>query len=383
MNTPAEPTPESEPLGCGVSGEFPEWLAGQDGSLAVTTYQAGKVVLVGFDGGVTALFRHFARPMGMAVDGSRMALALKDQLWLLTDTPTLAASYSESTPSGGPDPAAGRYDAFYLPRVSYFTGAIDAHDLAFGNDGLWVVNTQFSCLAQCSDTVNFTPRWRPKFISALAPEDRCHLNGLALVDGSPKYVTALAATDSVQGWRPVKAHGGVVVDVTTDAIVLHTLSMPHSPRWHGGRLWFLNSGAGELCVADPGKPGYTVVAILPGFLRGLCFVGNHAIVGLSKLRPSGVLTGLPIQNRFPQLLCGVAVVDLSDGHNVGTLEFTGGCSELYEVQWLPNRRRPMILNMERQEQTAAFVTPEQGWLIEKPKPEETKPPPGAWGGVAG
>jgi uncharacterized protein (TIGR03032 family) len=365
MTAPSSPAPDFEPLGCGVSGAFAEWLAEHSGSFAVTTYQAGKVVLVGFDGGVTALFRHFSRPMGMAVDGMRLALALKDQVWLFTDTPALATEYAEQSLGGAADPAAGTYDAFYLPRVGYFTGPIDAHDLAFGADGLWCVNTQFSCLSQVSEEYSFVPRWRPPFISSLSPEDRCHLNGLALVDGAPRYVTALAATDSPQGWRPVKTHGGVMLDVETGELILHTLSMPHSPRWHGGRLWFLNSGAGELCVADPGRPGYTVVSILPGFLRGLCFVDNSAIVGLSKLRPSGALAGLPIQNRFPQLLCGIAVVDLMDGRTIGTLEFTGGCSELYEVQWLPNRRRPMILNLERQEQTLTFTTPEQGWLVGK------------------
>ena len=366
MNASAPPAPEGEPIGCGVSGNFADWFAGQNGSLAVTTYQAGKVVVVGWDGGVTALFRHFDRPMGLAVEGSRLALALKDQIWLFADTPALAATYAETGPDRAIDPAAGKYDAFYLPRVGYFTGAIDAHDLVFGHDGLWIVNTQFSCLAQCSTEFSFVPRWRPPFISALSPEDRCHLNGLALVDGSPKFVTALAATDSPQGWRPVKANGGVMIDVTSNAIVMNALSMPHSPRWHDGRLWFLNSGAGELCVADSGRTGYGVIAILPGFLRGLCFIDNHAIVGLSKLRPNSALSGLPIQKRFPQLMCGVAVVDLRDGRTIGVIEFAGGCSELYEVQWLPKRRRPMILNLDRQEQTATFVTPEQGWLVEKP-----------------
>jgi uncharacterized protein (TIGR03032 family) len=364
MSRPA-PAPESRPIACGVSGAFSDWLGAQNGSLAVTTYQAGKVVLVGWEGGVTALFRHFDRPMGLAADGPRLALALRDQVWLFADAPDLAPLYSESAPGGAPEPAAAA-DAFYLPRVGYFTGPLDAHDLAFGRDGLWAVNTRFSCLAQLGEQFSFVPRWRPPFISELGPEDRCHLNGLAVVDGAPRYVTALAATDTPQGWRPVKSHGGVLLDVPTGATVLHTLSMPHSPRWYEGRLWFLNSGAGELCVADPGRLGYTVVAVLPGFLRGLCFVGRYAVVGLSRLRPSGVLAGLPIQNRFPQLTCGVLVVDLSNGRTVGGLEFTSGCSELYEVQWLPGRRRPMILNLDRVADGPLFATPERGWRIEPP-----------------
>jgi uncharacterized protein (TIGR03032 family) len=367
MSEPAPPAAEPDPIACGVSGGFADWLAGHDGSLAVTTYQANKVALVGFDGGVHALFRQFDRPMGLAVDGPRMAVALKDQVWVLGDAPDLGRAYAEP----GGDPAAGRYDACYLPRLAYFTGPIDAHDLAFAGDDLWMVNTRFSCLARLGPNHSFVPAWRPPFVSELAPEDRCHLNGLALVDGFPRYVTALAATDTAQGWRAVKAHGGVIVDVAASRVALHTLSMPHSPRWHDGRLWFLNSGAGELCVCDPPKPGYTVAAILPGFLRGLCFVDGFAVVGLSKLRPSGVLAGLPIQNRFPELTCGVAVVDLSDGRTIGAFEFTNGCSELYEVQWLPGRRRPMILNPERPASVQPFLTPEQGWLIDAPA--EQKP----------
>ena len=359
-----DPPESPAPIACGVSGDFADWLASCNGSLAITTYQANKVALVGFDGGVNALFRQFPRPMGLAIDGPRMAVALNDQVWVLADAPDLGRAYAETGPDGQPDAAAGRYDACYLPRVAYFTGPIDAHDLALSGDDLWLVNTRFSCLCQPGLNHSFVPKWRPPFVSELAPEDRCHLNGMTLIDGEPRYVTALAATDTSQGWRPVKAHGGVIVDVAASKVVLHTLSMPHSPRWHGGRLWFLNSGAGELCVADPPRPGYTVVAILPGFLRGLCFVDGFAVVGLSKLRPSGVLAGLPIQNRFPELMCGAAIVDLSDGRTVGTFEFTSGCSELYEVQWLPSRRRPMLLNLERLEKVQAFLTPEQGWWVE-------------------
>ena len=358
MSTPAAPEPE--PIACGVSGDFPDWLAGHDGSLAVTTYQANKLALVGWNGQVTALFRHFPRPMGLAATGGRLALAVRDQVWLFADSPDLAPNYAEP----GADP--GHHDTLFLPRVGYVTGPVDAHDLAWAGDALWLVNTRFSCLAELSANHSFTPRWRPPFVTELAPEDRCHLNGLALVDGAPRYVTALGTTDTPQGWRAAKAHGGVLVDVVNNAVVLHTLSMPHSPRWHGGRLWFLNSGAGELCVADPPRPGYTVVAILPGFLRGLCFVDDYAVVGLSKLRASGALAGLPIEKRFPQLMCGMAVVDLRTGLTTGTLEFTGGCSELYEVQWLAGRRRPMILTADRPDQAQAFTTPDQEWLVQLP-----------------
>ena len=54
---------------------------------------------------------------------------------------------------------------------------------------------------------------RPPFISAYAAEDRCHLNGLAIVDGQPRYVTALGQSDTRGGWRAGKSNGGIVMSV--------------------------------------------------------------------------------------------------------------------------------------------------------------------------
>ena len=68
------------------------------------------------------------------------------------------------------------------------TGEIQCHEIAWGSTDngepdLWIVNTLFSCLAGLDPRYSFVPRWRPPFVSALAPQDRCHLNGLAMRDG--------------------------------------------------------------------------------------------------------------------------------------------------------------------------------------------------------
>ena len=68
--------------------------------------------------------------------------------------------------------------------------------------------------------------WRPPFITALAAEDRCHLNGLAIVDGRPGFVTALGTTDTRDGWRANKPHGGCILDVATGEIITRGLSPP-------------------------------------------------------------------------------------------------------------------------------------------------------------
>jgi uncharacterized protein (TIGR03032 family) len=341
---------------CHASDSFQSWLAHASGTLAITTYQSGKVALISSDGQtINVLLRQFLKPMGLAQQGARLALATQHEIWLFANAPQLAPSYLEQQP--------GQYDALYLPRVAYFTGDLNIHDLAFGDDGLWVVNTRFSCLASLSADFNFVPRWQPHFISELAPEDRCHLNGLVMIGGRPKFVTALGETNEVGGWRPAKATGGILMDVDANEVVLRGLSMPHSPYWHDEQLWLLNSGAGELWRVNPQTGEHDVVCALPGFLRGLYCVGNHALIGLCQIRERHIFGGLPVQERFQKLLCGVALVNLTTGALVGLLEFTNGCQELYDVEFLSNIHRPTILNVEKPAVRQAFVAPDLAYWL--------------------
>ncbi|MHC4400563.1 MAG: TIGR03032 family protein [Planctomycetota bacterium] len=352
-------------IDCAASPEFQAWLAQAGGSLAATTYQAGKVAMIGWDGRqVTLLMREFDKPLGMAIEGRRLALATRHDVWILANAPLLAPEYLEDQP--------GRYDGLYLPRATYHTGDLNTHDLVFQDGGLLLVNTRFSCLARLSEDESFVPVWRPGFVSDLVPEDRCHLNGVAVRDGRAKYVTALGATDTPGGWREQKATGGVVVDVETSEILCAGLSMPHSPRWYDRRLWLLNSGTGELLTVDPSSGQTTVVCGLPGYLRGLCFVGPYALVGMSKIREKHIFGGLPIQQRHEALRCGVAVVDLRSGRLGGMFEFTSGCEELYEVQFLQGVRRPMILNLEKPAARQAFTHPESSFWL-RPSSEIREP----------
>jgi len=261
----------------------------------------------------------------------------------------------------------GRYDALYLPRATYHTGDLHTHDVALVGDEIWLAATRFSCLAKLSYDFSFLPVWKPRFLSDLVPEDRCHLNGIALRDGRPRYVTALGTTDAPGGWREHKATGGVLLDVESDEIVLGGLAMPHSPRWHDGRLWLLNSGAGELLRVDPESGRAEVVCRLPGYLRGLCFRGPYALVGLSKIRERHIFGGLPVQQCYDQLRCGVAVVDVRDGRELGFFEFTAGCEELYDVEFLPGVHRPMILNLLRPEVRQAVTNPESCYWLRPSK----------------
>jgi uncharacterized protein (TIGR03032 family) len=359
MDTPIMSTPRegvSSTIRCDVSDSFAAWLSQASGSIVLTTYQAGKVGMIGWDGRqVTLLFRDFPKPMGLDLDGPRMLLATHHQVIELANAPLLAYEFLEGQP--------GRYDALYLPRVTHDTGDLNVHDVAFGADGLWLVNTRFSCLCGPSRDYSFIPRWRPPFLTEVVPEDRCHLNGLAMESGRPRFVTALGETDVVGGWRERKADGGVVIDVPSGEVVLRGLCMPHSPRLHDGSLWVLNSGRGELWRIDRESLRHEVVCTLPGYLRGLCFVGSVALVGLSTIREKHIFGGLAVQERSPRLHCGVAIVDVRTRRQLGLFEFTEGCTELFDVRFLPDVRRPMILSAEKEVTRQAVTTPEFAYWL--------------------
>jgi uncharacterized protein (TIGR03032 family) len=320
-------------------------------SLLVTTYQAGKLVMVRDEGDhLNAHFRVLQAPMGMALRGDRLAIGTTIQVWEYVNVPAVASRL---------DPP-GRHDACFLPRSCHVTGNIQIHEMAWGiGSELWVVNTRFSCLCTIDRSASFAPRWRPPFVSVLEPSDRCHLNGLAMVDGQPGYVTALGESDEVAGWRPNKARGGLVMDVHSGAILCRGLSMPHSPRWHAGRLWVCESGAGTLGYVDESTGRYEAVAAVPGFTRGLDFAGNLAFVGLSQVRESAVFSGIPITERLApeERTCGVCVVDLTTGQVVALLRFETAVQEVFAVTVLA-RRFPDLINDDNKLLENTFTVPD-------------------------
>lgn len=328
------------------SRHFPDWLAATGGAIAFTTYQAGKLFLLGVkpDGRLSIFERTFARSMGLAVsaDGRTLALATQHQIHRF-DNIMLAGQVS----SDG-------FDAVYAPHVGWVTGDLDAHDVGFGADGRPLfVNTLFSCIATVSDAHSFKPVWKPAFISRLAAEDRCHLNGMALENGEPRYVTAVSRSDVGDGWRDRRVDGGIVIDVRSQEIVAEGLSMPHSPRLHQGRLWLLNSGAGEFGYVDLETGRFEGVAFCPGYARGLAFTGDFALIGLSLGRENRTFSGLPLekalQSRDAAPRCGLAVIDLTKGDMVGWVRVEGLVHELYDVGLLPNIRRPSLIGFKSDE----------------------------------
>jgi uncharacterized protein (TIGR03032 family) len=333
----------SPTLELNTSRQFTAWLAEQNLSLAFTTYQVGKFFLIGLQpsGKLEVFQRTFERCMGLCAHDSTLYMSSLYQIWRFENI--LEAGQTHNG-----------YDRLYVPQVGYVTGDLDAHDLALDNTQKPIfVNTLFSCLATVSDRHSFIPLWQPPFISRLAAEDRCHLNGLAMDDGQPRYVTAVSQSDVADGWRDRRRDGGVLIDVSSNEIILKGLSMPHSPRWYRDKLWLLNSGTGEFGYADIDRGIFEPVVFCPGYARGLSFCGDFALIGISKPRHNKTFSGLSLdenlQAKNVEPRCGVLVIDLRTFDTVHWLRIDGVVEELYDVIALPGVRRPMAIGFQTDE----------------------------------
>lgn len=320
-----------------VSRGFSAWLSANGASLAFTSYQSGQLFLVGVlpNGQVSFNQQNFQRAMGVHHQNGRLYLGSLFQVWRL-----------ENMLRPG-EIGNGAFDSVLVPRNAQTTGDIDIHELSVDRDGRVVfVNTKYSCLAALSLTHSFKPIWKPAFISRLAPEDRCHLNGLAMLNGAPKYVTAVSRSDLVNGWRERRAEGGVLVDIETDAVITDKLSMPHSPRVWNERIWALDSGRGQLISIDAATGAKEDIAFCPGFLRGLAFHNGHAIATVSKPR-GGSFAGLALEDalqaRDGEAWCGVVVIDIRAGGIVEWIRLQGAITELFDVSVLPGVVCPMSI----------------------------------------
>ncbi|HED54043.1 MAG TPA: TIGR03032 family protein [Phycisphaerales bacterium] len=346
-------TPPERDLIISASRHATAWMAEHRVSLGFSTYQAGKLFLIGLnpDGKLSIYERTFNRCMGLyaSPDAQQLWMASLYQLWRMDNY----------VPAGGQTPDG--YDALYVPTVGYTTGDIDTHDIGMRADGSPIfAATLFNCLATTSPGYSLKPIWKPPFISKLVPEDRCHLNGLACEpsSGEPAYVTAVSRSDVSDGWRDRRTGGGIVMDVRTDEVVAEGLSMPHSPRLHPefpGRVWLLNAGTGFFGYIDTagGDGTFHEVAFCPGFGRGMAFVGRYAIVGLSAARENRTFSGMPLDenlgSRDAEPRCALHIISLDTGSTEHWIRIEGVVRELYDVIALNGVQRPKLLGFKTEE----------------------------------
>jgi uncharacterized protein (TIGR03032 family) len=329
----ATPNTSTTTIRVRTSESMPTILSRANCSLFVSTYMIGNVVTVGVRSkDLIVEFHTFDRPMGMALSRDGIVIGTRHQIWFM---PALQDVGQQMSPKG-------QYDTAYFVRRSHFTGNLMCHELGWVGKEVWIVNTRFSCLCTLHATCHFHPRWRPPFISALVPEDRCHLNGLATSNGQALYASALGECDVKTGWRATKATGGCLIDIPNNVVVARGFAMPHSPRVANGKLYVLHSGLGRLEVVDPTNGHRETVCELPGYTRGLAIHGSLAFVGLSKIRESSSMDGVPLASKRDELKCGVWVVDLTRGVVIGFIELLAGFDELFDVQVLPGITSPYV-----------------------------------------
>ncbi len=328
-----------------TSRQFQNWLQSEHASLIFTTYQVGKAFMLGInaDGSLHVTERTFNRCMGLGVPSDTQNtfwMSSLFQLWRF-----------ENSLAGG---KFKDYDKVYLPQAAYTTGDIDVHDIITDKDGRPIfVNTLFSCLATVSESHSFKPVWKPPFISKLVPEDRCHLNGLAEKDGRPAYVTMVGKSDASDGWRERRTDGGLVMDVETNEIICEGLSMPHSPRWYNGKLYLLEAGTGYFGFVDIANKTFNRLTFCPGFLRGLDFVGNYAVVGMSSIRENKTFSGLELEENLKKAntepRAGIQIINLETGAAENWVRLDGIVQELYDVKVLAGVRRPLLIGTQKNE----------------------------------
>ena len=355
-------TAPREPTQIVFSGSrlFTNWLTEEKVSLVFTTYQIGKIFFIGLqpDGRLSVFERSFDRCMGLTQKNNTLWMSARYQMWRFENVLLEGQNYRG-------------YDKLYVPMAGHTTGDADIHDIVIGTDGKPVFAvTLFNCVATLSDDSSFTPIWKPDFIDDYVAEDRCHLNGLAADEGgNPRYVTIVSDTNVVEGWREHRNGGGMVIDIVTNKVICADLSMPHSPRFYKNKLWLLNAGTGEFGYVDQSKNSFVPIAFCPGFLRGLSFSGDYAIIGLSKQRSDRTFQDLVLDERLKkervEPRCGLQIINLNTGDATHTFWLEGIISEIYDVTSIADTVHPMALGF-RSEEIARYIklgepkTP--GWL---------------------
>jgi len=350
---------ELTPFSLKYSSQVPELLNKLGCSIALSTYQAGKIVTISphpDNEKLISLPRSFVKPMGISIQGDRMVISTKDEVITFQNSKDLATHYPNKQ---------NTYDNLWVPRQTFYTGQVDMHDIAFGKDAIYAINTSFSCICKIDGIYNFTPVWKPPFLDQYAQGDLCHLNGLVLQNGLPKYTTALGTTNTPGGWRENIVNDGVLMDVENNSILLEGLSMPHSPKIYNDELYLLMSASGEFIKVNIENKSYEVVKKFDGFCRGLSIYKDYAFIGFSKLRKnSSTFAKLKFSDKAN--FAGIKIVHLPTRSLVGEITYQTSVDEIYEVCVLPEALRPNILNTQAEIHKYSLATPNSTFWA-KPK----------------
>lgn len=349
LQSAALPPPIMAGDGVGVADDNPfhitysagllAWMRAHNLSVGLSTYTRGKVVLIGpgTSGQVAASERNFGRAMALRVTETGLYLSTEHQVWRFENGLDAGVHFEG-------------WDRLYMPRSCHVTGNVDVHDIHIDKAGrVLVAVTLYNCLAELDGRGSFSPIWRPSFIDRIVNEDICHFNGFCLEDSVPAYATVTGRSTTPAGWRELRADGGLVIDMRDDRVVTDGLAMPHTPRLHRGKLYVLEAGSGWFGRIDRASGRFERLTWCPGFLRGLSFVGDYALIGLSKPR-SRIFSGLPLdaelKQRGVQPECAVYIVSLANGEICHRLAITGSVEEIYDTAVFAGSLQPMLIGTE-------------------------------------
>lgn len=346
------------PFSCVFTPSIPELLAELQCTIAISTYQAGKVIFISPNkqNNLVQLPRNFDKAMGISIYGEKLALAIRDKVHLFTNSPRLASSYPKQK---------NKYDALYMPRKTYYTGHVDIHDIHLGKKDIFCVNTSFSCVAKMSDDYSWEPIWKPEQITELASEDRCHLNGLIIDENDEiDLVTSLGNGNSLQSWRENIPNGGILYDVKNGEVLQSDLKMPHSPRKYGNRYFLLESAEGLVQEFDKENNKLTTIKKLPAFVRGLAIYKDFLFVGKSKLRENSSIFG-KLEIAKEDIKPGISIIHLPSKAIVGEINYLNSVEEIYDVQIIPQYTRPNIVNPESETASKGISIPDSTFWSNK------------------
>ena len=352
-NRPMSNTPG--PLNIRIDKALTHHLWSSASSLAITIGPDG-LLLLGATGPETPQLEHRIFQNAFAVDyhSGQLAVSHKKGITVYRNSPKMAPIHPEKPHV---------HDAYFSSLVTFHTGDCLIHDIVITPAGLVVANTRFSTVCLLDGRYNINPIWYPDFISMPAPEDRCHLNGIAIEGEKLAYATTFGPYDTEGGWRGMREFNGLLIDVQNKRNLVTGLSMPHSPRLHDGHLFVCESGHGAVHEVDRQTGEMRTVVRLPGLTRGLAFQDQTMFVGMSTQRGSSSLPALPIVQGGLPLMAGVSAVDLQSGALKGTLQILDPGREVLDVKVLPGIRNAGIEDVGDMEAFHAVEGPNSGHWI--------------------
>jgi len=335
---------------------FIKWFEENNCSVMFTSYKTNRTYIMNvFNNSLELRSALMARPTGITISEDTKTLAISNMGNIIRYTNSGAGTFDGN-----------KYDAMFYPVCWHINGDTDVHDLRINKSGqLYYCSSEYNCIAKTSSestfNIEYTPPWITKTYSEILKkevppaEDRCHLNGLVLDDatGLPRYVTAACNLNYEAAWRD-HINKGVLYDIKENKFITSGLSFPHSPRFYLGKLWVLESGTGYFGYIIDGK--FQPKKFIPGFLRGLDFINNYAVVCASSDRHDAAFEHIPLgrilKSQSRDARVGIFIIDLDTYTIKEHFEFkkktNGTLPEMYDVIILPNICRPYINDLSAQ-----------------------------------